>query len=211
VAQGVPGRLRPRIFSTIGTTRVVGRQPNAPAAFTPGEIYVYILHKIIWCIAPVYWNITTKLYICSTNALCIKIVCMWLFPVFCHSIVPFVVINSDYIAVGITAYFSAVLSCLGQLKHVVFVKRLETMKGASPEIAKCHWNWSDCIRCVSMTSSWGMLKTKIVCDRSLSSVKFTPWHLSFSTVVSSAMPTTLATLKKVHFEFTITCYEMSGE
>ena len=37
VAQGVPGRLRPRIFSTVGTTRVVGRQPNAPAAFTPGE------------------------------------------------------------------------------------------------------------------------------------------------------------------------------
>ena len=35
---GVPGRLRPRIFSTFGTTRVVGRQPNAPAAFTPGEI-----------------------------------------------------------------------------------------------------------------------------------------------------------------------------
>ena len=38
VAQGVPGRLRPRIFSTFGTTRVVGSQPNAPAAFTPGEI-----------------------------------------------------------------------------------------------------------------------------------------------------------------------------
>jgi hypothetical protein len=38
VAQGVPGRLRPRIFSSFGTTRVVGRQPNAPAAFTPGEI-----------------------------------------------------------------------------------------------------------------------------------------------------------------------------
>ena len=35
---GVPGRLRPRIFSTFGTTRVVGRQPNALAAFTPGEI-----------------------------------------------------------------------------------------------------------------------------------------------------------------------------
>ena len=35
VAQGVPGRLRPRIFLT---TRVVGRQPNAPAAFTPREI-----------------------------------------------------------------------------------------------------------------------------------------------------------------------------
>ena len=38
VAQGVPGRLRPRIFSTFGTTRVVGRQPNAPPAFTTGEI-----------------------------------------------------------------------------------------------------------------------------------------------------------------------------
>jgi hypothetical protein len=38
VAQGVPGRLRPRIFSTFGTTRMVGRQPNARAAFTPGEI-----------------------------------------------------------------------------------------------------------------------------------------------------------------------------
>jgi hypothetical protein len=35
---GVPSRLRPRIFSTFGTTRVAGRQPNAPAAFTPGEI-----------------------------------------------------------------------------------------------------------------------------------------------------------------------------
>ena len=34
VAQGVPGRLRPRIFLTFGTTRVVGRQPYAPAAFT---------------------------------------------------------------------------------------------------------------------------------------------------------------------------------
>ena len=38
VAQGVPGRLRPRIFLTFGITRVVGRQPYAPAAFTPGEI-----------------------------------------------------------------------------------------------------------------------------------------------------------------------------
>ena len=38
MAQGLPGRLRPRIFSTFGTTRVVGLQPNAPAAFTPGEI-----------------------------------------------------------------------------------------------------------------------------------------------------------------------------
>ena len=38
VGQGVPGRLRPRIFLTFGTTRVVGRQPYAPAAFIPGEI-----------------------------------------------------------------------------------------------------------------------------------------------------------------------------
>jgi hypothetical protein len=38
VALGVPGRLRPRIFSTFSTTRVAGHQPNAPAAFTPGEI-----------------------------------------------------------------------------------------------------------------------------------------------------------------------------
>jgi len=38
VAQGVPGRLRPRTFLTLGTTMVVGRQPYAPATFTPGEI-----------------------------------------------------------------------------------------------------------------------------------------------------------------------------
>jgi hypothetical protein len=38
VAQEIPGRLRPRIFLTLGTTRVEGRQPYAPAAFTPGEI-----------------------------------------------------------------------------------------------------------------------------------------------------------------------------
>ena len=38
VAQGVPGRLRPCIFLMFGTTRVVGRQPYAPAAFTPGAI-----------------------------------------------------------------------------------------------------------------------------------------------------------------------------
>ena len=38
VALGVPVRLRPRIFSTFGTTSVVGRQPNAPATFTAGEI-----------------------------------------------------------------------------------------------------------------------------------------------------------------------------
>ena len=38
VAQGVPGSLRPRIFLTFSTTRVVGRQPYAPVAFTPEEI-----------------------------------------------------------------------------------------------------------------------------------------------------------------------------
>ena len=38
VAHGVLGRLRPRIFLTFGTTRVVGRQPHTLAAFTPGEI-----------------------------------------------------------------------------------------------------------------------------------------------------------------------------
>ena len=38
VALGVPDRLRSRIFLMFGTTRVVGRQLNAPAAFTPGEI-----------------------------------------------------------------------------------------------------------------------------------------------------------------------------
>jgi hypothetical protein len=38
VAQGFLGRLRPQIFLTFGTTRVAGRQPYAPAAFTSGEI-----------------------------------------------------------------------------------------------------------------------------------------------------------------------------
>jgi len=38
VTQGVPGRLSPRIFLTFSTSRVVGRQPFAPDAFTPGEI-----------------------------------------------------------------------------------------------------------------------------------------------------------------------------
>ena len=38
VDQGVPGWLRPQIFLTFGTTRMVGRQSYAPAAFTPGEI-----------------------------------------------------------------------------------------------------------------------------------------------------------------------------
>ena len=38
VALGVLGRLRPQIFLTFGTTRVVGCQPYAPADFSPGEI-----------------------------------------------------------------------------------------------------------------------------------------------------------------------------
>ena len=38
MALGAPGRLRPRIIMTFDTTRVVGRQPNAQATFTPGEI-----------------------------------------------------------------------------------------------------------------------------------------------------------------------------
>ena len=38
VARRVPGRLRLRILLTFGTTRVLDRQPYAPAAFTSGEI-----------------------------------------------------------------------------------------------------------------------------------------------------------------------------
>ena len=38
MALGVPSRLRPRIFWTFGTTRVVGRQLYEPAAFISGEI-----------------------------------------------------------------------------------------------------------------------------------------------------------------------------
>jgi hypothetical protein len=38
VVQGVPGSLRPGIFLTFGTTRVIRLQPYAPAAFTPVEI-----------------------------------------------------------------------------------------------------------------------------------------------------------------------------
>jgi hypothetical protein len=49
MALGVPGRLSSRIFSTFGTTRVVGRQPNAPAAFTPGEIPVTDFKGIWFC------------------------------------------------------------------------------------------------------------------------------------------------------------------
>jgi hypothetical protein len=40
VVQGVPCSLRPRIFLTFGTRRVVERQLFTPAAFTPGEIPV---------------------------------------------------------------------------------------------------------------------------------------------------------------------------
>jgi hypothetical protein len=36
LALGVLGRLRLRIISKFGTTRVVGHQPYTPAAFTPG-------------------------------------------------------------------------------------------------------------------------------------------------------------------------------
>ena len=36
VVQGVAGTLRPRIFLKFGITRVVGPQPYALAAFTPG-------------------------------------------------------------------------------------------------------------------------------------------------------------------------------
>ena len=39
VAQGVPGRLGPRIFLTFGTTRVVGRQPYALATFRRNPWY----------------------------------------------------------------------------------------------------------------------------------------------------------------------------
>jgi len=38
VAQGVPGRLRPWICLTFSTTRVVGHQSYALAAFTPEEV-----------------------------------------------------------------------------------------------------------------------------------------------------------------------------
>jgi len=38
VAQGVLGRLRPQIFLTFGTTRVVGLQPTLPQARIPTRI-----------------------------------------------------------------------------------------------------------------------------------------------------------------------------
>jgi hypothetical protein len=46
VTLGVPGRLRPWIFSTFGTTRMVVRQPNVPTAFTPKEIPGTHFHKL---------------------------------------------------------------------------------------------------------------------------------------------------------------------
>jgi hypothetical protein len=42
VAQGVPGRLSPRIFLTYGTTRVVARQPYAPAHSSQDKSLVLI-------------------------------------------------------------------------------------------------------------------------------------------------------------------------
>jgi hypothetical protein len=42
VAQRVPGKLKPRIFLTFGTTRVVGRQPYAPAALPQEKSLVLI-------------------------------------------------------------------------------------------------------------------------------------------------------------------------
>jgi hypothetical protein len=42
VALGVPGRLRPRIISTFG------RQPYAPAAFTPGEFPGTHFQRLSW-------------------------------------------------------------------------------------------------------------------------------------------------------------------
>jgi hypothetical protein len=46
VAQGVTVRLRPRSFLTFGTTRVVVRQPYAPAAFTPEENHGYHFQRL---------------------------------------------------------------------------------------------------------------------------------------------------------------------
>ena len=41
VAQGVPDRLRPRIFLTFGTTRVVGRQPYAPLPHEKSLVLIF--------------------------------------------------------------------------------------------------------------------------------------------------------------------------
>ena len=48
VALGVPGRLRLRIITSFGTTRVVGRQPNASAAFTSGEMPGTHFQRLSW-------------------------------------------------------------------------------------------------------------------------------------------------------------------
>ena len=41
-ALGWSGRLRPRVFMTFGTMKMVGRHPYAPAVFTPRSILVLI-------------------------------------------------------------------------------------------------------------------------------------------------------------------------
>jgi hypothetical protein len=83
LAQGVPGRLRPRIFLTFGTTRVVGRQPYAPAAFTAGEIsFTHFLeaestpgHMGVYMYKYIYicTYIFIYIYMCSDMYMCIYI------------------------------------------------------------------------------------------------------------------------------------------
>ena len=48
VVRGVPVRLCPKIITTFGTTSVVGRQLNTPAAFTPGEITGTHFQRLSW-------------------------------------------------------------------------------------------------------------------------------------------------------------------
>jgi hypothetical protein len=60
VAQGVPSRLRPRIFLTFGTTRVVSRQPYAPAAFTPKRNRWYSFVEAESTPGPMVPSVTTK-------------------------------------------------------------------------------------------------------------------------------------------------------
>jgi hypothetical protein len=50
VAQGVPGRLRPRICLTFGTTRVVGRQPYAPAGGTNRTLNKIRVSTRLWTV-----------------------------------------------------------------------------------------------------------------------------------------------------------------
>jgi len=45
VAQRFPGGLDSQIFMTFGTWRWWGRQPHAPAAFTPGMFLVLIFTR----------------------------------------------------------------------------------------------------------------------------------------------------------------------